>query len=619
MGVKFALDLLLWVAAAPLAYLTRFDGVIAPNWYVSLAVFTAVGLVVKGVTLWRSRLYQQSWRAVTLRDVESIVKAVVIVALVTSTVAFLLRPVLIIPRSIPILDALYALLLLASVRAVARYRHESTSAKAAPNSRRVLIVGAGEAGTLIAREMLRHPEVGMRPVGFLDDDPAKQNQRIATVPVLGTLSEVTEVMGEARIDEVLIALPSAEGRVIRDLLNKTTRLEPSITYRTIPALHELLSGEVSIDRIRKVEVEDLLRRAPVALDTSGIAAYITGQTVMVTGAGGSIGSELVRQIIPFQPGELILLGRGENSIYQLERELVRSYPDLRYHCVIANVRDAVRLEQVFKRYRPDVVFHAAAHKHVPLMESNPEEAILNNVIGTKNLVDLAVSHHVSHFVNISTDKAVNPTSVMGASKRLGEYVVWHAAERARAEQVFVSVRFGNVLGSRGSVIPLFKEQIRRGGPVTVTHPDMQRYFMTIPEATQLVLQAASQGRNGDIYILDMGEPVRIVDLAADLIRLSGFEPGADIPIVFSGIRPGEKLFEELTTEAERNAVTEHDKIFVARVPRVDREGLEHHLARLHHAASSGDRDALMRQLQALIEGANLTLPPPTPQTQTPSS
>jgi FlaA1/EpsC-like NDP-sugar epimerase len=326
---------------------------------------------------------------------------------------------------------------------------------------------------------------------------------------------------------------------------------------------------------------------------------------MITGAGGSIGSELVRQICRFRPKELILFGRGENSIYTLERELERDWPDIPYYSVIAGVQNIVRLDYVFGRYKPEVVFHAAAHKHVPLMELNPEEAVFNNIIGSKNLVTLALKYGVSHFVNISTDKAVNPTSVMGASKRMVERIVQSASLRASPEQVFASVRFGNVLGSRGSVIPVFKQQILSGGPVMVTHPDMTRYFMTIPEASQLVLQSAGQGANGEIYILDMGEPVRIVDLARDLIKLSGFEPDVDIPIVFSGVRPGEKLFEELMTDEEKGGATAHEKIFVAQPAPLDQGALDRTVQTLQEAALRSDHGVIRKQLKAYISGSLL--------------
>jgi FlaA1/EpsC-like NDP-sugar epimerase len=452
------------------------------------------------------------------------------------------------------------------------------------------------------REMLRHPDTGLKPVAFLDDDPSKTGRRIATIPVAGTTADLDSAISTFRVDEVLIAMPSADGRLIRSIVDKT--MATGVKSRIIPGVYELLSGRVSINRIREVEVEDLLRRPPVELNNDAIMGYIEGKRVMVTGAGGSIGSELIRQICSFRPKELILLGRGENSIYGLERELERTWPEIPYHSIIGAVQHKTRLDYIFKRYQPQVIFHAAAHKHVPLMELNPEEAVFNNIIGSKNLVQLAKKYGVSHFVNISTDKAVNPTSVMGASKRMVEYIVQAAARQAKPNQVFVSVRFGNVLGSRGSVVPVFKQQIQAGGPVMVTHPEMLRYFMTIPEASQLVLQAAGQGKNGEIYILDMGQPVKIVDLARDLIRLSGLEPDVDIQIEFTGSRPGEKLFEELMTSEEREEATDHEKIFVAKPHEFSEENLERTVMRLREAAMRSDGRAVRDHLSTFIQGCN---------------
>src|SRR5690606_25079300 len=379
----------------------------------------------------------------------------------------------------------------------------------------------------------------------------------------------------------------------------------------VPGIYELLSGKVDVRRIREVDIDDLLGREPVKLDTDAILDHLSGKRVMIIGAGGSIGSELVRQICRFNLADLILFGHGENSIYALERELDRDWPEIKYHGVIGAIQNGARLDYVFSRYRPDVVFHAAAHKHVPLMEENPEEAVFNNIIGSRNLINLALKPGGTPFGNISTDKAVNPTSVMGASKRMVEYLVQDAARRAGAHQTFVSVRFGNVLGSRGSVIPIFKSQIAAGGPVTVTHPDMVRYFMTIPEAAQLVLQASGNGVDGEVYILDMGEPVRIVDLARDLIRLAGLEPDVDIPIQFTGMRPGERLVEVLMTEAERTDETPHEKIFVARAEPADREALAATVDALQQAALRSDHARIRSLLEEFLEGCSFAPVVPT--------
>ena len=531
-----------------------------------------------------------------------------VTAALVATVLMAVWPASPVAVTLPVLDGMLSLLAMLSARGAVRYRYQDSVRRQArgPRQRNVLMVGAGEAGVLLARELQRHPETGMRPVGFVDDDRSKVGRTILTVPVLGGLDELPAVLDAHGVDEVLICMPSADGATVRRIVDQVRQVAPHVVCRTMPALHEILSGRVQINRIRDVTIDDLLRRPAVELDTGRILEYLRGKRVMVTGAGGSIGSELVRQICAFEPAEIILFGHGENSIYQLEREMDVRHPQVRYVSVIAAVQNAVRLETIFRRYRPDVVFHTAAHKHVPLMEQNPEEAVFNNIVGSRNLVELSLRYGVTHFVNVSTDKAVNPTSVMGASKRIVEMLVEAASQRAAAGQRFLSVRFGNVLGSRGSAVPIFQRQIAEGGPVTVTHPDMVRYFMTIPEASRLVLQASAQGKNGEIYILDMGEPVRILDLVHDLVRLSGLEPDVDMPIVFTGVRPGEKLREELMTEEERGSRTGHDKIFVARSQPVAGAVLAQTVDDLVRAALASDGDEIRRLLADRIGGARLS-------------
>jgi FlaA1/EpsC-like NDP-sugar epimerase len=604
---RSALDFAAWTLATLTAFVIGFDGSFpADPWLlvpVALVVTTSLKLVITRVFMTE----RQVWERLGFRDARNVAFAGVTMSASALAVVQIVSTPVSIPLSVPVLDGVLTAVLMLGMRGVSRHVYEAreTFRSAGRRGRNVLLVGAGEAGSLLAREMLRHPEIGLHPVGFIDDDPAKIGRTIATVPVLGRLDDLPGVLARGEVNEVLITMPSADGKTIRAIVERVRSTDPSMSYRTMPALHELLSGDVTINRIRDVGIEDLLRRPPVELDTESILQYLHGKRVMVTGAGGSIGSELVRQICRFGPGQLILCGHGENSIYQLERELDQHWPDVAYHGVIAAVQNVPRLEHVFQRYRPDVVFHTAAHKHVPLMELNPEEAVFNNVIGTRNVVWLALKYGVSHFVNISTDKAVKPSSVMGASKRLAELVVEDASRDASEAQVFVSVRFGNVLGSRGSAVPIFKQQIQAGGPVTVTHPEMTRYFMTIPEACQLVLQASALGHNGEVYILDMGEPVRIVDMVNDLIRLSGLEPDVDIPIVFTGKRPGEKLFEELMTEEERQERTQHAKIFVAKPHALERSVLERAVASLQDAAFRSDADAIRAIFAAHLDGATL--------------
>ncbi len=610
-AVKLAVDTGLFILATLAAFGLRFDGVVPAAQPVLIAL--AFSLPMKLMMELVLGLPARSWSSLTFRDLGALLALAAVVAGPGTLMLIVFGPAAGIPRSIALLDGAITFFFMAGIRALVRYRHEQTVASLiGPDFRkRVLVIGAGEAGALTVRELLRHPETGMKPVAFLDDDVMKHGRRVSSVPVLGPVALAKEVILEQKIDEVLIAMPSKGGSTVRQVIEHVREARPNMIYKIIPGVFEVLSGRVDVRRIREVDIDDLLGRESIRLDTDAILGYLAGKRVMITGAGGSIGSELVRQICRFDPGELILFGHGENSIYSLERELERDWPHIKYHGVIGAIQNGARLDYVFTRYRPDIVFHAAAHKHVPLMEENPEEAVFNNIIGSRNLIGLALKHGVTHFVNISTDKAVNPTSVMGASKRMVEYLVQDAAGRAGPHQTFVSVRFGNVLGSRGSVIPIFKSQIAAGGPVTVTHPDMVRYFMTIPEAAQLVLQASGQGQNGEVYILDMGEPVRIVDLARDLIRLSGLEPDVDIPIRFSGMRPGERLVEVLMTEAERTDQTPHEKIFVARAKPADSEALMATVEALQNAAMRSDHSRIRTLLEGFLEGCNFAPTVPT--------
>ncbi|HRN18827.1 MAG TPA: nucleoside-diphosphate sugar epimerase/dehydratase [Trueperaceae bacterium] len=605
-AVKLLVDVLLFLAATPLAFALGYEADFGPAGPMLIAL--AVLVPLKTLLALIIGLPHRSWTALTFRDLGSLVLLASTVVLIGIVGQALFGNSIAVPRSIPLLDGLMTFGLMAGARALTRYRHELGVARIiGPDLRkRVLVVGAGEAGALVVRELHKHPETGLEAVAFLDDDPRKQGQRVSGVPVMGALDDAANVIVTLGIDEVLIAMPSEGGRTVRRVLEQMRQAKPNLTYKIIPGLYQVLSGRVDVKHIREVEIDDLLGREPVELDTEPILGYLSGKRVMITGAGGSIGSELVRQICRFDPSELILFGHGENSIYTLERELDRDWPEVLYHGVIGAVQNGARLDYVFTRYRPDVVFHTAAHKHVPLMEENPEEAVFNNVIGSRNLIALALKHGVTHFVNISTDKAVNPTSVMGASKRTVELLVMDASRRAGPGQTFVSVRFGNVLGSRGSVIPIFKSQIAAGGPVTITDPEMVRYFMTIPEASQLVLQASANGRNGEVYILDMGEPVRIVDLARDLIRLSGFEPDVDIPISYTGIRPGERLVEELMTATERASQTAHQKIFVAHTETADPKALAATIDALQGAAMRSDHARIRALFEGFLEGCHLS-------------
>jgi FlaA1/EpsC-like NDP-sugar epimerase len=457
----------------------------------------------------------------------------------------------------------------------------------------VLVAGAGDAGALVVREMHRNPQLGMDPVGFVDDDRIKIGKRIYDVPVLGALADLETLVAQYEVPQVVIAMPKAQGAIVRALLDACRRA--GVEARAVPGVFELLDGGVSVSRLREVDIADLLRRRPIEVKPHA-GLYLHGKTVLVTGAGGSIGSELCRQLARSHVANLVLLGHGENSVFDAANQLRAAYPQLVMHSVIADVRDTARMDAVFRQWHPHVVFHAAAHKHVPLMEQHPEEAVTNNVVGTWAVVNASLRYGVERFVLISTDKAVAPSSIMGASKRVAERIVRHAA--LQHEKPFVAVRFGNVLGSRGSVVPFFKEQIARGGPVTVTHPDMRRFFMTIPEAVYLVLKAGGLARPGDLFVLNMGEPVHIVNLAQDLMRLSGIPPG-EVPIEFSGLRPGEKLEEVLWEPDSRlTPVDEDSEVFRVDEPSAvnDTTPMDDTVSALAAAAAAGNRTQIVQLL-----------------------
>jgi FlaA1/EpsC-like NDP-sugar epimerase len=455
--------------------------------------------------------------------------------------------------------------------------------------------------------MQKNPQLNLTPIGYLDDDPTKQKHQIYGIPVIGKLADLDRVLHTRPVDEVIIAIPSAGGRIVR-MVTDICRLN-GVSSRSMPGLYELLGGKVSVSRLREVDITDLLRREPVRIQNELVGAALSGKRVLVTGAGGSIGKEICHQIARWGPSELILLGHGENSIFEALLDLRDNYPSLPMQPVIADIRDLPRMMTILKNHRPQVIFHAAAHKHVPLMEANVEEAVTNNIIGTRNVVEAAVAYDVERLVMISSDKAIRPVNVMGATKRVAEMVVLDAA--FRTERAFSIVRFGNVLGSRGSVVPLFKRQIARGGPVTITHPDMKRYFMTIPEAVHLVLQTAAMGQGGEVFLLNMGQQVRILDLAEDLIRLSGLEPGKDIEIDFTGIRPGEKLSEDLWDEGMHYQPTAHPEIFRVEEEETLPEGsLQQTVDELLRLARDGEKVAILDLLDATIPSAAVRATPP---------
>jgi FlaA1/EpsC-like NDP-sugar epimerase len=544
-------------------------------------------------------LYHWAWQYMSVREVVALIKAVFMstTLLAATVVIFSNREF---PLAIFVVEGLLCFALIGGVRLAIRYWKDTHSLLSRTGEgQRVLIVGAGDAGEMILREIQKTTNFKYWPIGFVDDNPNKKGVFIHHLPVMGDCESIPEIVANNDIDEVIIAMPTATRKQIRRIVELCEK--SGAKFKTVPGIFELIDGTVHVDQIRNIEIEDLLGRDTIKLDIESISSYLTNSSVMVTGAGGSIGSELCRQVSVYNPAKLILIGKGENSIFDIENELRGRYSFLDLAVHIADVRDLDRMGNIFRDVHPDVVFHAAAHKHVMLMERDPDEAILNNVVGTRNLVDLADRYQVKEFVMISTDKAVNPSSVMGATKRIAEMIV-QAKAQSGTKTKYVSVRFGNVLGSRGSVVPIFKRQIAAGGPVTVTHPEAKRYFMTIPEAVQLVIQAGALGNGGEVFILDMGEPVKIVDLARDLIRLSGLEEGEDIEIKFIGLKPGEKLFEEILTSEEGMKATKHEKIFISPSLAVANEKLAENVIILEHLARAGKKLEVRDMLKEILPG-----------------
>jgi FlaA1/EpsC-like NDP-sugar epimerase len=558
-----AFDVLLLGGLPFLTVGLRFEGF---SWSADVVhaavVYAVLALPLRLWSAYGKGLYRCIWRFASVAELERILSAGAIAGVATfllgtnGITALRLADVRL-PYSALMLDALLALALLAAPRLVARFR--GARSRGSANDRRAIVVGAGSAGQLILREARLNPRLHVNVVAFVDDDRHKQQQLLGNVPVLGTLDDLKPLIERLNADELIIAMPEARGSVIRKVVRAAA--ESGIPARTIPGLHDLISGRIKVSALRPVEIQDLLRRDPIVTDLDAVRALATGQTVLITGAGGSIGSELSRQIAALDPARVVVLDHSENQVFEIDGELRRNFPRLDIIPIIADIRDSARIHSIVGKFRPHAIFHAAAHKHVPLMEGNVAEAIANNILGTRNVIDAALDAETQHFVNISTDKAVRPTSIMGATKRVAERVVLHAAITEKRN--FVSVRFGNVLGSRGSVIPTFLRQIQEGGPIMVTHAEMRRFFMTIPEAVQLVLQAGALGSGAELFVLDMGEPIKIVDLARDLIRLSGLEEGADIEIAFTGVRPGEKLYEEVFFGGEDIRPTNHPKVLRA--------------------------------------------------------
>ncbi|NVO00998.1 MAG: polysaccharide biosynthesis protein [Geobacteraceae bacterium] len=592
----FLLDVSLIFIAYTLAYLLRFDLSLANGGVVHYSPTIYVVIVVKSLVFICSRLYRSLWRYASLNDAIEILKQVTLASLLVLVVMFLFEQRDHVSRAIFLIDWVLLLGLMMASRLAGRVYRECFIPSSRSNGPISLIVGAGEAGNMLMKELLKQQNPPYSVIGFIDDDSSKWGMRLHNVPIMGGTELLNEMVAKHNVVKVIIALPSAPAGVIRSIVNSCKLA--GVRFKTLPGLSDIINNKVSVSQIKDVEVEDLLGREPVQLDEVLIQGYLAGKRVLVSGAGGSIGSEICRQVARFSPGRILLLDNCEPAMYNIERELTKAFPELVVVPVIADLRSSESVTALFEVFLPEVVFHAAAYKHVPLMEFNPAEAVSNNIGGTRILADAAHHFGAHDFVMVSTDKAVNPTNVMGASKRGAEIYVQALASRSRTK--FTTVRFGNVLGSSGSVIPLFKEQIKSGGPLTVTHRDVVRYFMTIPEATQLVLQSACIGVSGDIFVLNMGDPVRIVDLAEELIRLSGFVPYEDIDISFTGLRPGEKLFEELLIDGEGVKVTKHEKIMVHAPVSMDYDATEAAVTALIGSARKFDLDELLSLLKKLV-------------------
>ncbi len=597
-----AVDAALVALAWWLAWHLRFDRV-RPHYYDRYLDGGVVALVVaiKLPMFVLSGYYNRWWRYVSTRDMWGALRGVALGTLAVYLVftIFSVHRVAV-PRGVWFIDLLLCLAFVAGVRLLARTLIERPlPGRIVARGKEALVVGAGDAAQLIVKEMLRAPSLGYTPIGLVDDDPRKKNLRLHGVRVLGTTADLDDLLHDRRPDEVLIAIPSASGE-LRERIVEVARRH-AVPVKTLPSLAELVSGDFDLaHQLRPVEVEDVLGREPVEVDLDSIAGYLRGETVLVSGAGGSIGSELCRQIARFAPTRLVLVDHAEPALFEIERELVEERAFRAAAAVVADVKNLTKMRQVFEKYRPGVVFHAAAYKHVAMMEANPLEAVRNNTLATRTIARVAVELGAKRFVLVSTDKAANPKTVMGQSKALCEWIVETLGHREDVATRFVAVRFGNVLGSSGSVIPIFRRQIAKGGPVTVRHPDMTRYFMTIPEAVQLVVQAGAIGGRGQVYVLDMGEPVRILDLAEKMIRLSGKEPGRDIPIEFVGPKPGEKLHEELVGDGETVSPTGHEAILLLSRAPVDGDWLEQELRRLERLVEEGDTLEVVAALNSMV-------------------
>lgn len=607
-------DLLLICLSLYWAYLVRFEFRLSTFWIHSFQRLLLLSVFVKIASFYYFDLYKGMWRYTSIADLANVIKASSVSTAILICYVLLQHRFQGFSRAVFVIDWCFTIMLVSGFRLSVRFYFEYTEGKNPLNElsrtflrlfkerrddrKKLLIIGAGDCGEKIIREIRDNVELKYHVMGFLDDNPVKKGKKIHGIPVLGTIEDIVSVAKRFPIDETLIAIPSATSAQMREIVDHCKL--SGIPFKTVPSYGELINGKVSLKAVREVAYRDLLGREVIHLDEEKIGSYLQGQTVLVTGAGGSIGSELCRQICRFAPQKVVLLERAESPLYEIELELKENFPGVEMVPTLTDVQDRCQLEKVFDRWCPQTVFHAAAYKHVPMLEHQPWRAIENNVLGTENVVAAAERAGAERFVFISTDKAVRPTNVMGASKRIAEMVVQNQNGCGHARTRFMIVRFGNVVNSVGSVVPLFRKQIAKGGPVTVTHPDVTRYFMTIPEACQLILQAGAMGTGGEIFLLDMGTPIKIDDMARDLIRLSGFEPEIDIPIRYIGLRPGEKLYEELITEGEGIVATDHKKIMVLRGTDCNLDVLQRQIDGLLAISRDQDSGKLKSQLKEII-------------------
>jgi len=608
-------DVLIFALAIVVSYLFRFEFSLSPFYFQQIKTVLFWIIPLKVIVFIFSGVYRGMWRYTSIRDFWLLARACLFSTLLILAIILYMSGFQGYSRAIFFMDGVFTFLLVGGKLMVIRSFY---SGFANPPIRKelfpkvvyknILIIGAGDAGEKILREIFENNQLPYRVVGFIDDDPQKKGRSIHGVPVLGNMGKITSIVEKEDIKEILIAMPSAKGDQIRNIVE--TCKDCDVSYKILPGIGELIDGRVSIKVLRDISYEDLLGRPPVQLDATGIRNYLYGKTILVTGCGGSIGSELCRQVIKYQPKYLILLDSSEMNLFSIQMELRNENNFQNCEAILGQVKNEILMEDIFSKYNPQVVFHAAAYKHVPMLEKNPWEAVFNNIIGSRVVMEISIKHHVERFVLVSTDKAVRPVNVMGASKRVAELIMQSLRDKGT---LTMAVRFGNVIGSSGSVVPIFRRQIERGGPVTVTHPDVSRYFMTIPESTQLVLQAAAMGEGGEIFILKMGTPVKIADMARDLIRLSGKEPDIDIKITYTGLREGEKLYEELITEGEDILPTRHEKIMVLRsndyAKRLDnlqsmKQTLDNNIEELIKYSKDHNGSAIKRKLKEMVPEYN---------------